>query len=77
VVRRSSPDTLADREDALLATQRDLMTEVGKLRREEEYLDLKVRQAREQVRYYEDLLNLLRRDFGKNPGLPDLVRRLG
>jgi len=38
---------------------------------------LKVRQAREQARYYEGLLTLLRRDLGKAPGLSDLVRRMG
>jgi hypothetical protein len=76
VARRPSL-TLADREESLLATQREMLSEVNRLRREEEYLDLKVRQAREQVRYYEDLLTLLRRDWGKTPGLTDLVRRLG
>jgi hypothetical protein len=76
VARRPSL-TLADREESLLATQREMLSEVSRLRREEEYLDLKVRQAREQVRYYEDLLTLLRRDWGKTPGLTDLVRRLG
>ncbi len=53
------------------------MVELVRLRREEEYLSLKVRQAREQVRYYEGLLDLLRRDWGKAPGLSELVRRLG
>jgi hypothetical protein len=53
------------------------VAEIEQARREEEYLLLKVRQAREQVRYYEGLLNLLRRDLGDTPGLTDLVRRLG
>jgi hypothetical protein len=65
------------RQDLLISTQRELLAELGQLRREEEYLLLKVRQAREQVRYYEGLLNLLRRDLGKAAGLSDLVRRLG
>lgn len=68
---------LFDREESLLATQREVTAELGRLRREEEYLLLKVRQAREQVRYYEGLLALLRRDWGKSPGLSDLVRKLG
>lgn len=63
--------------EPLLETQEDLVTELGRVVREEEYLRLKVRQAREQVRYYEGLLALLRRDFGRTPGLSDLVRRLG
>jgi hypothetical protein len=53
------------------------LAEIGQLRREEEYLLLKIRQAREQVRYYEGLLVLLRRDLGTVPGIADLVRRLG
>ena len=65
------------REETLSATQRQLVAEVVRLRREEEYLLLKVRQAQEQARYYEGLLTLLRRDFGTAPGLYDLVRRLG
>jgi len=68
---------LTDRQESLVATQRRLLAEIGELRREEEYLLLKVRQAREQARYYEGLLTLLRRDFGTAPGLSDLVRRLG
>jgi len=76
VARRASL-TLADKEESLLESQRDVLSEVSRLRREEQYLDEKVRQAREQVRYYEELLALLSRDWGKNPGLSDLVRRLG
>ena len=68
---------LSDRQESLLASQRDLSVELVRLQREEEYLFLKVRQAREQVRYYEGLLALLRRDWGKTPGLSDLVRKLG
>jgi hypothetical protein len=66
----------SDRQESLLSSQRELFAELARLRREEEYLVLKVRQAREQVRYYEGLLELLRRDWGKTPGLTDLVRRL-
>lgn len=66
-----------DKHEALVATERDLLAEVARTRREEEYLVLKVRQAREQVRYYERLLELLRRDWGQDPGLSSLVRRLG
>jgi hypothetical protein len=68
---------LTDRQELLLATQQRLLAEIGELRREEDYLLLKARQAREQARYYEGLLTLLRRDFGSTPGLSDLVRRLG
>jgi hypothetical protein len=65
------------RQESLLATERDLLAEVARTRRQEEYLALKVRQAREQVRYYERLLELLKRDWGEDPGLAALVRRLG
>ena len=63
--------------ESLASTQRELEAEISRLRREEEYLLLKSRQAREQVRYYEGLLNLLKRDLGAAPGLDELVRRLG
>ena len=70
-------DRFSDRMEFLRTTERELLGEVARLRREEEYLRLKVRQAREQVRYYEDLLGLLRRDFGKPPSLDEVVRKLG
>jgi len=67
---------LSDRQESLLSSQRELFAELARLRREEDYLVLKVRQAREQVRYYEGLLELLRRDWGKIEGLADLLRKL-
>jgi hypothetical protein len=67
----------SDKQESLFSAQQQLLDEIGQLRREEEYLMLKVRQAREQARYYEGLLTLLRRDLGNAPGLSDLVRRLG
>ena len=67
----------SDRQESLESAQREVLAELEQVRREEEYLLLKVRQAHEQVRYYEGLLSLLRRDLGKAPGLSDLVRRLG
>ncbi len=76
MARRLTP-TAASRHESLLATERDLRREVSRLRREEEYLVLKVRQAREQVRYYERLLDLLKRDWEGTPGLAELVRRFG
>jgi hypothetical protein len=71
------PDLFSDRIQSLRSTERDLAGEVTRLRREEEYLRLKVRQAREQVRYYDSLLTLLRRDLGKPASLSEVVRRLG
>ena len=69
--------TLSGKQETLLASQRELASELLRLRREEEYLSLKVRQAREQVRYYEGMLELLRRDLGRSPGLSEIVRKLG
>jgi predicted RNase H-like nuclease (RuvC/YqgF family) len=70
-------DQFSDRIESLRENERDLLEEVARLRREEEYLRLKVRQAREQVHYYEGLLTLLRHDFGRPPSLAEVVRRLG
>jgi hypothetical protein len=74
--RRVLPSTI-DKYETLRSAERELLVEVGRLRREEDYLLLKVRQAREQVRYYERLLELLKRDWGRDPSLATLVRRLG
>jgi len=69
--------SLTGRMETLRSAERELRAEVDRLRREERYVLLKVRQARDQVRYYEGVLRLLKRDWGKGPGLSDLVRRLG
>jgi hypothetical protein len=69
--------SLTDRLELLRSAERQLLAEVDRLRRDERYILLKVRQARDQVRYYEGLLALLKRDWGKTPGLSDLIRRLG
>jgi hypothetical protein len=69
--------SLTDKVETLRASERELLAEIDRLKREERYILLKVRQARDQVRYYESLLSLLRRDWGKSAGLSDLIRRLG
>lgn len=69
-------DRFSDRIEFLRSTELDLAREVVRLQREEQYLRLKVRQAREQVRYYEGLLALLRRDYGRAPSLAEVVHRL-
>ncbi|MGD0257311.1 MAG: hypothetical protein ABSB90_05460 [Thermoplasmata archaeon] len=69
--------SLTDKVDTLRASERELLAEIDRLKREERYILLKYRQARDQVRYYESLLSLLRRDWGKAAGLSDLIRRLG
>ncbi len=42
---------LPDRQAALIAAQRELSAEMLRLAREQEYLTLKIRQAREPVHY--------------------------
>jgi hypothetical protein len=69
--------SLGDRHESLLAARQEAEAEVQRLAREEEFLVGQVRQAREQVRYYEELLAVLKRDWGKNALLADLVRKLG
>ena len=73
----SRMDRFSARIDSLRSTQKELAGELAQLQREEQYLRLKLRQAAEQVRYYEGLLSLLRRDLGRTPGVTDLLRRLG
>ena len=74
---RGAYSSLGDRQENLLASRQEVEAQVTRLKREEEYLLLQVRQAREQVRYYEELLSLLRRDWGKTAPLQELVRKLG
>ncbi len=62
---------------ALSAERAELEAAIRRLRREEEYLTLQIRQAREQVRYYEGLLHLLKNDWGRAPGVRDMLRKLG
>lgn len=73
---RTTAGSLHDRHQALLAARHETEAEMAQLAREEEYLAQQVRQAGEQVRYYESLLANLRRDWGKPGALADLVRRL-
>ncbi|HKS59733.1 MAG TPA: hypothetical protein VJS68_03025 [Thermoplasmata archaeon] len=56
---------------------RHLETELTRLLREEDYLALQMKRAKEQVRYYETLLADLKREWGVRASLTDLVRRLG
>lgn len=68
---------LVGRTAALSAERAELEAAIRRLRREEEYLVLQIRQAREQVRYYEGLLHLLKNDWGRAPGVRDMLRKLG
>jgi hypothetical protein len=67
---------LHDRHQALLAARHETEAEMARLAREETYLAQQVREASEQVRYYETLLANLKRDSGHPGAFADLVRRL-
>lgn len=76
-MRQPTPGSLHDRQASLELLRQELEAEVRQLTREEATLQDQVRQAQEQVRYYEGLLVQLRRDWGETPALARLVRRLG
>lgn len=68
---------LAVKNVALSAERVEIEAQIRRVRREEEYLALQIRQAREQVRYYEGLLQLLKTDWGRTPGVHEMIRKLG
>jgi hypothetical protein len=75
-MRRQTPTSLHDRHQDLVRAHADAEAEATHLAREEAYLVTQIQQAEEQVRYYEGLLALLRRDWGRKPPIFELVRRL-
>lgn len=75
-MRRPSPASLLDRQQSLFAARDHAEAEMQRLAREEKYLVGQVRLALEQVHYYEGLLAVLRRDWGSQGRLAELVRRL-
>ena len=76
MVRRTAA-SLQDRAQALVEARDAASLEVARLEREEQYLAQQVRDAEDQVRYYERLLSKLRRDWGRPARLPEIVRKLG
>lgn len=75
-MRRPTPVSLHDRQSNLESLRQETEDEANRLAREEATLVEQVRQAQEQVRYYERLLAQLRRDWGAPPALARLFRRL-
>ncbi|MCI4368333.1 MAG: hypothetical protein ACHP93_05625 [Solirubrobacterales bacterium] len=73
---RTAPTSLHGRHQALLLALEQAEAEASRLAVEEERLAAQLKQAREQVRYYEGLLATLRQEWGKPPPLSDL-RKLG
>ena len=76
-VPRATAGSLLDRHQNLLAARSATEEEMARLAREEEFLAEQVREAAQQVRYYEGLLANLRRDWHGPGTLAELVRRLG
>jgi chromosome segregation ATPase len=75
-MRRATPTTLHDRHQSLLTNLHELEAEVARLEREEEFLARQIREAQAQLRYYEDLLASLRREWGETPALNRIFERL-
>ncbi len=69
--------SLLDKLESVSLAHAEAELELERLRREEEYLSSQIERAEEQVRYYEGLLAELKRDWGRDPALRTLVRRLG
>lgn len=76
-MRRTTPVSLHDRLQTLTTQHLEAQAESSRLEREADYLSGQLREARDQLRYYEQLLSALKRDWGRTPALKDLVRRLG
>ena len=68
--------TLLDKLEAVGRAHAEAELEFERLRREEEYLAEQISKADEQVRYYQNLLIELKGDWGRDPALRALLRRL-
>ncbi len=76
MVRRTG-EAFHDRALELREARNRASEEIERLEREERYLAQQVRDAQDQVRYYERLLGKLRRDWGRPARLPEIFRKLG
>lgn len=68
--------SLLDKLEAVGRAHAEAELEFERLRREEEYLTEQIAKADEQVRYYQSLLVDLKGDWGRDPALRALLRRL-
>lgn len=68
--------SLLDRLETVGRAHAEAELEFERLRREEEYLTEQIAKANEQVRYYQSLLVELKGDWGRDPALRALLRRL-
>jgi DNA/RNA-binding domain of Phe-tRNA-synthetase-like protein len=68
--------SLLDKLETVSRAHAEAELEFERLRREEEYLSEQIAKADEQVRYYQNLLVELKGDWGRDPALRALLRRL-
>ena len=68
--------SLLDKLEAVSRQHAEAELEFERLRREESYLSEQIAKADEQVRYYQNLLVELKGDWGRDPTLRALLRRL-
>ena len=73
---RRGRTSLLDKLEAVSRAHAEAELEFERLRREEEYLTEQIDKADEQVRYYQNLLIELKGDWGRDPALRALLRRL-
>lgn len=76
-MRRPSSSSLHDRHASLVSARQSAEAELAGLDREERFLTSQLKQAQEQLRYYEGLLAVLRREWGGTRRFAELVRKLG
>ncbi len=73
---RRARTSLLDRLEAVGRAYAEAELEFERLRREEEYLTEQIAKADEQVRYYQSMLIELKDDWGRDPALRAVLRRL-
>jgi hypothetical protein len=73
---RHDRTSLLDKLEVASRAHAEAELEFERLRREEEYLVEQIAKADEQVRYYQNLLIELKGDWGRDPALRALLRRL-
>jgi DNA/RNA-binding domain of Phe-tRNA-synthetase-like protein len=73
---RRGRTSLLDKLESVSRAHAEAELEFERLRREEDYLTEQIAKADEQVRYYQNLLIELKSDWGRDPALRALLRRL-
>jgi DNA/RNA-binding domain of Phe-tRNA-synthetase-like protein len=73
---RRARTSLLDKLESVSRAHAEAELEFERLRREETYLSEQIAKADAQVRYYQNLLVELKSDWGRDPALRALLRRL-